>query len=426
MEPSRSLTLITKTSMVVSYTEPVTRRLFVLVAVGCMFCLAHGCARHRNRETVVSEVSVSSDAHKDRIARGVYPGHEGWRWTEPVFAFLLDRPTVSKPVFLELDFAVPEELKLPVTITAKVNGAEVERRVHDKYGRTILACKVPSSTLTSDPASVEFSVDRTYTDPGTSRVQGLIVFSAALKEYEQTADYRDREMAKAREAYERVVEQRDLKVPREKQHELMRVFHDLPVWDSLWFQNVRIIKNPLDLWMLQQIAYELRPDFIVETGTWYGGSALWWAHTLNGMGLESARVLTVDVQNLADKGASSNPLWKKYVEFTQGSSTDPRIVASFAARTRNSRVIVNLDSDHSMRHVLDELRLYAPLVKPGGYIAVEDTHLDGVPTHPDQGPGPMAAVRQFLAEPAGADFEQDFTREAMVMTSYPGGWLRRR
>jgi len=45
----------------------------------------------------------------------------------------------------------------------------------------------------------------------------------------------------------------------------------------MWFQNVRIIKNPLDLWMLQQIAYEVQPDFVIETGTWMGGSALYWA-----------------------------------------------------------------------------------------------------------------------------------------------------
>ncbi len=177
--------------------------------------------------------------------------------------------------------------------------------------------------------------------------------------------------------------------------------------------------------MLQQIAWEVRPDFIVETGTFKGGSAIWWAHTLNGMGLENARVLTVDIQDLRQE-ASQNPLWKKYVTFYLGSSTDPKIVGDIAARVKNARVIVNLDSDHSRDHVLRELHMYAPMVSVGSYIAVEDTHLDGVPTHPEQGPGPLAAVRQFLAEPEGKDFEQDFTREAMVMTSYPGGWLRKK
>ena len=59
-------------------------------------------------------------------------------------------------------------------------------------------------------------------------------------------------------------------------------------------------------------------------------------------------------------------------------------------------------------------------------VLIQPTHLDGIPTHPEQGPGPFAAVRQFLSEPMGRNFEQDFTREAMVMTSYPGGWLRRK
>jgi cephalosporin hydroxylase len=386
-------------------------------------CLLEGCHRHQRQ---VSEIVVCCPADKDRILRGVFPGTEGWRWTSPAFAFSLDPPAVSKPVYLELDFTVPDELKLPVTVAAKVNGTEVARQTYEKSGRTVLAGRVPPALLEHRPATVEFSADQTYRDPDTSRVQGIIAISAGLKEYEQTAEGRDVEMLKARLAYENVVKQRDLHMPPEKQRELMKLFHDLPIWESLWFQNVRIIKNPLDLWMLQQIAYETRPDFIVETGTWYGGSALWWAHTLNGMGLENARVLTVDIQDLTGQGASSNPLWKRYVEFTQGSSTDPKIVEKFVKRTANARVIVNLDSDHSMHHVLNELRIYAPIVKAGGYIAVEDTHLDSVPTHPEQGPGPMAAVRAFLSEPAGADFEQDSSREAMVMTSYPGGFLRRK
>lgn len=405
------------------YTIQVPRVALILIA---LVLLAPSCRRHLKHPAVVSEVVVSNPDYNDRIVRGIFPGPESWRWTAPDFAFSLDPPTLSKPVFLEMDFTVPEELTLPVTVTAKINGTEVARKTYDKSGRTLLAGPVPSSALATRPAAVEFTADRTWTDPATKRVQGVIVTSAGLKEFEQTAEGRDAEMIKARAAYEQVVKERDLKMPPEKQRELMRLFHDLPIWESLWFQNVRIIKNPLDLWMLQQIAYEVQPDFIVETGTWYGGSALWWAHTLNGMGLENSRVLTVDLQDLTNQGASSNRLWKKYVEFSLGSSTDPKIVAKFVERTKNSRVIVNLDSDHSMNHVLNELRMYSPMVHPGGYIAVEDTHLDGVPTHPEQGPGPMAAVRQFLSEPAGKDFEQDFSREAMVMTSYPGGFLKRK
>jgi cephalosporin hydroxylase len=359
----------------------------------------------------------------------VYPGPGDWRWTANSFAVALDPPRTNQAVYLEMDFTVPDEVMQPaqpVTVVASVNGVEVARNVYQRPGRTWFACQVPAQRLARRPAEVVFSTDRTFTDATSSHVQGLILVSVGLREYHQTAEFRASELAKSHAAYEEVLKQRDLKMPIEKQREIMTLFHNLPIWESMWFHNVRIIKNPLDLWMLQQIAWEVQPDFVIETGTWYGGSALYWAHTLNGMGLESARVLTVDIQDLTNQGASSHPLWKKYVQFFLGSSTDPKIVGRIAEQVKNRRVIVNLDSDHSMHHVLQELRMYAPLISPGSYIAVEDTHLDGVPTHPEEGPGPMAAVRQFLSEEAGKDFRQDFSREAMVMTSYPGGWLQRK
>jgi cephalosporin hydroxylase len=388
--------------------------------------LGSACTRHRHPQPPVSEVVLADGHPRDRILRGVYEGQGLWRWAAPSFAFTLDPPPASDPTFLELDFTVPEEVmaKAPdVTLVSKVNDVEVARQTYQKADRYLLSTKVPHEALKRLPAKVEFTVDRSAADPDQGRTVGLIVVSVGLKPFEETAGARDAQLAESRKAYENVLKQRDLQIPLEKQRELMKLFHSLPIWDSLWFQNVRIIKNPLDLWMLQQIAYEIQPDYVIETGTWYGGSALWWAQTLHGLSLEKSRVLTVDIQDLTRKGASANPLWK-YVEFTLGSSTDPAIVAKYAERVKNSKTIVNLDSDHSMHHVLNELRAYAPMVSPGSYIAVEDTHLDGVPTHPEQGPGPMAAVLQFLAE--NHDFEQDFTREAMVMTSYPGGWLRRK
>ena len=357
----------------------------------------------------------------------MYPGEAGWRWTAPSFAVRLD-PPAQKAAYFEMDFSVPEELLAgasAVTVTAKINGAEAARATHAKPGQYLLARPVAEQLLARSPAEIEVSVDRQFTDAATARAQGLIVVWVALHEYEQTAEFRDAQMAQSRQMYEEVVRQRNLKMPAEKQREIMTLFHGLPIWESMRFHNVRIIKNPLDLWMMQQIAWEVQPDFVVETGTWFGGSALYWAHTLAGMGLENARVVTVDIQDLTNQGASADPLWK-HVDFLLGDSADPTLVERIARRVRGQRVIVNLDSDHTMQHVLKELRLYAPLVSKGSYIAIEDTHLDGVPTHPEQGPGPMAAVRRFLAEGGARDFEQDFAREAMVMTSYPGGWLRRK
>lgn len=372
---------------------------------------------------------MRDQSSQHRLLRGFYEiREEEWRWTSRIFAVSLDPPPTEGPTYLELDCNLPRELMNKagtVTLSARVNGVEAGRQTYDKPGRYLFARRAPLAALGRKPAEVEFELDKSITDADAGRVLGLIAVSVALKEQDQTAEYLESQARLAREGYAKASEQRHLHLPPKAEEELMKLFHELPVWESLWIQNVRIIKNPLDLWMMQQIIYEVRPDFIVETGTWYGGSALYWAHTLNGMGLNDSRVLTVDIGDFT-WAASSHFLWKKYVQFFRGSSTDPGIVSEIARMVKGRKTLVTLDSDHSMKHVLRELRMYSPMISPGSYLVVEDTHLDGVPTHPEQGPGPYAAVLRFLREGGSKDFEQDFSRETMALTFNPGGWLRRK
>ena len=85
--------------------------------------------------------------------------------------------------------------------------------------------------------------------------------------------------------------------------------------------------------------------------------------------------------------------------------------------------MVILDSDHRKDHVVDELRLYSPLVTKGSYLIVEDTNINGRPVFPGFGPGPAEAVDDFLA--ATTAFERDLSRERFFVTFNPGGYLRR-
>jgi cephalosporin hydroxylase len=232
------------------------------------------------------------------------------------------------------------------------------------------------------------------------------------------------EAAVMQQAFADIVARRNVEIPFEKQQEIARLFHNLDVWRNMWFLGIPIQKNPCDLWMMQQIIYETKPDVIVETGTFRGGSALYFAHVLDGLGLERSRVVTIDIEDV-NADAARYPVWQKHVRFLHGSSIDPLIVDEVRRLTANRRVLVVLDSVHEKEHVLQELSAYAPLVSPNGYLVVEDTNSDGVPVFPGS-IGPTAAVLEFLATPLGQDFEQDASREAMVLTFNPGGWLKRK
>jgi cephalosporin hydroxylase len=178
-----------------------------------------------------------------------------------------------------------------------------------------------------------------------------------------------------------------------------------------------VAKCPLDLWIYQEILFERRPGLIVETGTYYGGSALFLASMLDLIG--SGRVISIDT------GWDPNPPAHPRIEYRTGSSVAPEIVDGVREAVQpGERVMVILDSDHSRDHVLAELRAYSPLVTPGDYLVVEDTNINGNPVKPDFGPGPREAVEEFLAQ--NGDFDVDDSREKFFMTFSPGGYLRRR
>jgi cephalosporin hydroxylase len=188
-------------------------------------------------------------------------------------------------------------------------------------------------------------------------------------------------------------------------------------WSFTFYDQRPMMKCPTDLWVYQEIITDLKPTLIVETGTAYGASALYFAHQLDRIGIGS--VISIDAQPFPDL-PDHDRCW-----FVKGSSTDPEIVEWVRQRARGQRVMVVLDSDHSMAHVLEELAIYAPLVTPGQFLVVEDTNINGRPVPIDWkgGPGPGPAVDAWL--PAHPEFERDLLAERYLLTMHPDGWLRR-
>ena len=170
--------------------------------------------------------------------------------------------------------------------------------------------------------------------------------------------------------------------------------------NTFWFGRP-IQKSPLDCWVYQEILFELRPDLIIETGTYLGGSALYFAHLCDLLG--HGEIITIDRQQ---RGTVDHPRVTQLV----GDALSAEVLSVVAARAAAARcVLVALDDDHSADHVLHELAAYAPFVTAGSYLVVEDTNVNGHPVMPGHGPGPHEAVERFLS--VNEDFVVDHGRE---------------
>ena len=192
------------------------------------------------------------------------------------------------------------------------------------------------------------------------------------------------------------------------------------------FLGIASLQYPTDNWIMQEIISEIKPDFIVETGTNAGGTALFYAtvlQMLNGRG----RVLTIDVQE-HDPRVLKFPVWRDRVEFLRGSSVSKEIFGSITKKVDGRKVLVSLDSLHTKDHVLQELHLYSQLVSPGSYLVVQDTQLMGHPiplwiySH-EGNEGPFEAVQEFLRN--NDHFIIDHSRERFLLTANPSGFLKR-
>jgi cephalosporin hydroxylase len=187
-------------------------------------------------------------------------------------------------------------------------------------------------------------------------------------------------------------------------------------WRHTFWLGAQVLKCPFDLWIYQEILFELRPDMIIESGTGLGASALFLASICDLVG--NGKVITIDVASREGRPAHER------ITYLVGSSTSEHTAEQVRKLVEDKgRVLVILDSDHEKEHVLQELRIYGEFVSKGSYIIVEDTNINGHPVDPTFGPGPREAVQQFLKE--NGNFEVDKTREKYYLSFNVGGYLKR-
>jgi len=160
----------------------------------------------------------------------------------------------------------------------------------------------------------------------------------------------------------------------------------------------------------------VKPDIIIETGTYLGGSALFFASICDLV--NKGKVISIDIKNRTEKPKHER------ITYLFGSSISDTIIHQVKQLIKKGdKVIVNLDSNHTKDHVLQELTIYSKFVSLDSYIIVEDTSIGGHPVKPNRYPGPMEAVNEFAKN--NRDFTIDKSKEKFYLTFNPCGYLKR-
>lgn len=201
-----------------------------------------------------------------------------------------------------------------------------------------------------------------------------------------------------------------------------KLYEEQRIWEKQTWLGVPFWKLPMDALIIQELIFKIKPRYIIETGTGFGGSALFYASIMQLLGY--GQVITIDkIEKKFELSNAAQFLFDNRVIKFIGSSLNQRIIRQIYSVARNQKNMVILDSWHSKEHVLKELELYSNLVPVGSFLIVEDSHVNGHPVQWEWGEGPYEAIEEFLKK--NNTFVIDKECEKLGITFNPNGFLRR-
>jgi predicted O-methyltransferase YrrM len=153
------------------------------------------------------------------------------------------------------------------------------------------------------------------------------------------------------------------------------------------------LQRTWELMSLVGVVRRLAPRTVVEIGTHRGGTLYCWAAAAH----PQAQLVSIDIPNAAEgMGATEEDYARLRPLLAPGQTLTCLRSDSHAAETRDALVraldgrgvdFLWIDGDHSYDGVRRDFELYAPLVRPGGVIALHDILPD--PALPGNQVGPF-------------------------------------
>lgn len=193
-----------------------------------------------------------------------------------------------------------------------------------------------------------------------------------------------------------------------------------------------IIAYPQDMIAMQELIWEVKPDLIIETGVAHGGSIVYYASLLELIGGDGLVLgIDIDIRKHNRDLIEAHPMMKR-IKLIEGSSLSDEVVTQVKdIASSKKKIMVCLDSNHTHDHVLDELKLYAPLTSVNSYCVVFDTVVEDMPADLDWGirpwgvgNNPKTAVFEYLKSNDSFEIDKNIDNKLLISVA-PDGYLKR-
>jgi cephalosporin hydroxylase len=198
--------------------------------------------------------------------------------------------------------------------------------------------------------------------------------------------------------------------------------------------GVALAKFPEDLRTYEHILWSQAPNTVIELGTAFGASALWFRdrlRTLEACGrIRDPRVISVDLQIDEPQAliAAVDPEFDETIKLLAGDVRDPGLPEIVAALLpTNASCLVIEDTAHEYDTTLAALQGFARFVPLGGWFVVEDGYVDIDERRylPELPRGVLPALDDWLHTNDGRCFEVRRDMEIYGLSSHPRGFLCR-
>jgi len=198
-----------------------------------------------------------------------------------------------------------------------------------------------------------------------------------------------------------------------------------------WF-GVPTIQFPSDLMVIQDLIFRSKPDIIIETGVAHGGSLIFYSSLLSLLKVKNYKIIGIDIKiKKENRKKILNSKVSKNIELIETSSVNLETFKKLKLKTKNKRVLVILDSNHSESHVFEELEMFSKLIKKNNYIVVMDTSIEFINQkfinrgrEFGKGNSPYTAVKKFIKKNKKFKIDKSYENKSFISSCY-SGFLKR-